>query len=114
VRRVSNFCVPFKILIWCFTRFREIERRDVAENGRKTQGQGHVLGTGSPVPAQLSPVPSAAAPAGTAASNTTTKYPEEMITGLMQLGYPRTVVIAALDAAGGNPEVAASLLFDGL
>jgi uncharacterized UBP type Zn finger protein len=33
---------------------------------------------------------------------------------LMQLGFPRDACVRALGAAGGNAEVAASLLFGGL
>ncbi|KAJ3262611.1 DNA damage-inducible protein 1 [Boothiomyces macroporosus] len=39
------------------------------------------------------------------------KYPEEVIKNLVALGVSREEVISALDAAGGNPDVAAGLLF---
>lgn len=39
------------------------------------------------------------------------KYPEEQVQQLMQLGFTREVVVQALDAVGGNVELAASMLF---
>ncbi|KAG0365137.1 DNA damage-inducible protein 1 [Gamsiella multidivaricata] len=54
-------------------------------------------------PAQTATVASAAAPAGA--------HPEEHIQSLMALGATRPEVIAALDAAGGNVDVAAGFLF---
>ncbi|KAF8930416.1 DNA damage-inducible protein 1 [Dissophora ornata] len=53
--------------------------------------------------------PQTAAPAPTAPSAGT--YPEEHIQTLMALGATRPEVIAALDAAGGNVDFAASFLF---
>lgn len=39
------------------------------------------------------------------------QYSEDKVTTLMQLGFPREKCIAALQAAGGNEDMAASLLF---
>ncbi|KAG0301226.1 DNA damage-inducible protein 1 [Dissophora globulifera] len=67
-------------------------------------------------PAATTPVPapaSAPAPASTpvTASASGGTYPEEHIQSLMALGATRPEVIAALDAAGGNIDFAASFLF---
>lgn len=39
------------------------------------------------------------------------KYPEEHIKGLMEVGATREEAISALDACGGDMEMAASILF---
>jgi len=52
-----------------------------------------------------SPVPHSPAPPSSSQQN------EEKITTLMQLGFPREKCIAALQAAGGKEDIAASLLF---
>ena len=53
-----------------------------------------------------SPVPSPPKP-----PSSSQQQNEEKITTLMQLGFPREKCIAALQAAGGNEDMAASLLF---
>lgn len=42
---------------------------------------------------------------------TTTQYSDDTISNLMGLGFSRQQVVSALDQAGGNPELAAALLF---
>lgn len=66
-------------------------------------GGGHTLGQ---APRAAAPPPQAArsAPAST-------QHPESHIRILMDLGATREVAISSLDAAGGNIDVAASLLF---
>lgn len=61
-------------------------------------GSGHTLGS---TPARNPP--SAAPP--------TSRYPEENIQTLMNLGATREAAIQALDAMGGNVDYAASMLF---
>jgi DNA damage-inducible protein 1 len=63
-------------------------------------GGGHTLGA----------TPRTAPPPRAPAASTTT-HPEEHIRILMDLGATREVAISSLDAAGGNIDVAASLLF---
>ena len=67
-------------------------------------GAGHTLGA-APQPSRGRGAP--AAGAQTAQS----RYPEEHITTLMDFGVSREVAISTLEAAGGNLDVAASLLF---
>ncbi|KAJ1950712.1 DNA damage-inducible protein 1 [Linderina macrospora] len=56
---------------------------------------------------------SVAQPAQTAQTDQTAqiKYPEEMVQTIMSFGVTREQAISALDAADGNPDVAASFLF---
>ncbi|PSR81030.1 hypothetical protein PHLCEN_2v6561 [Hermanssonia centrifuga] len=68
-------------------------------------GAGHTLGS-APLPGQGRGVP--AAGAGPAQQS---KFPEEHVKTLMDLGVSREVAISTLEAAGGNLDVAASLLF---
>jgi DNA damage-inducible protein 1 len=58
-------------------------------------GQGRAAGRGTPPPPQ----------------RTQSRYSEEAINTLMGFGVTREVAISTLDAAGGNLDVAASLLF---
>ncbi|KAG0201917.1 DNA damage-inducible protein 1 [Mortierella sp. GBA30] len=85
-----------------------------APSGGSTASDTNSAPAGAPSQATVTPVPvpaqattttiaPAAAPAGT--------YPEEHIQTLMGLGASRAEVIAALDAAGGNVDFAASFLF---
>lgn len=67
-------------------------------------GSGHTLGS-APRPGQGRGAPAAGAQA------TQSRYSEQDINTLMGLGVSREVAISTLDAAGGNVEVAASLLF---
>ncbi|KAF5092157.1 hypothetical protein D0Z00_004709 [Geotrichum galactomycetum] len=53
-----------------------------------------------------------AAAATTPAAAPAKSYPEQVVQNLVQLGFPRQLVLRALDQAQGNPEVAAALLFD--
>lgn len=67
-------------------------------------GSGHTLGS-APRPGQGRGAPAAGAHA------TQSRHSEQDINTLMGLGVSREVAISTLDAAGGNVEVAASLLF---
>lgn len=69
-------------------------------------GSGQTLGA-APAPVGASRGPSAAQTAPAAQS----RYPEDHISMLMGLGATREAAINSLDAAGGNIDVAASLLF---
>jgi DNA damage-inducible protein 1 len=71
-------------------------------NNPSFPGSGNTLGTspGARMPAQ---------PSGSATA--ATRHSEEAIETLMSLGATREVAISSLDAAGGNLDVAASLLF---
>jgi DNA damage-inducible protein 1 len=67
-------------------------------------GSGHALGaTPASVPRNTA-TPTQAQPAAS-------RHPENAIRVLMDLGVSRQVAISTLDAAGGNLDVAASLLF---
>lgn len=66
-------------------------------------GGGRTLGA--------APAPVAGAGRPVAAPPPANKYPEEHIRMLVDLGATREVAISKLDAAGGNVEVAASMLF---
>lgn len=67
-------------------------------------GSGHTIGA-PPQPGRGRGAP--AAGAGPAEA----KYPEEHVKTLMDFGVSREVAISTLDAAGGNLDMAASLLF---
>lgn len=67
-------------------------------------GSGHTIGN-APRPGQGRGAPAAGAQA------TQPRYSEQDINTLMSLGVSREVAISTLAAAGGNVEVAASLLF---
>jgi DNA damage-inducible protein 1 len=57
--------------------------------------------------------PRTKAAAATATTQAAAKsHPEQVVQNLVQLGFPRQLVLRALDQAQGNPEVAAALLFD--
>ncbi|CAG8534841.1 4935_t:CDS:10 [Ambispora gerdemannii] len=64
----------------------------------------------TPIPVSNSAVPLSSATAETAQSN----YPETDIEKLISLGILREQAIQLLDAAGGNPDLAASFLFNDL
>lgn len=66
-------------------------------------GTGHTLGA-APGGAGRGQAPPVAGPS-------TSRHSEEAIATLMGLGATREMAISTLDAAGGNVEVAASLLF---
>ncbi|EPQ28228.1 uncharacterized protein PFL1_04055 [Pseudozyma flocculosa PF-1] len=80
-------------------------------------GGGGGGGAAAQSPATTSPTAAArtAAPRGaagaTGAAGGASRWPEASITSLMDLGASRVQAIGFLDAAGGNVEVAASLLF---
>ncbi|GAA5936836.1 hypothetical protein JCM3775_002721 [Rhodotorula graminis] len=65
--------------------------------------------SGSPSPAAAAPAPAAAPSAPQAAAGVS----EEAIASLVGLGADRATAVRLLEAAGGNAEVAASLLFSG-
>lgn len=67
-------------------------------------GSGNTLGS-APQPGRGRGAPAAGASAAQS------RYSEETIQTLMSLGVSREVAISTLDAAGGNLDVAASLLF---
>lgn len=67
-------------------------------------GSGHTLGS-APQPGRGRGAPAAGAQA------TQSRYSEQDINTLMGLGVSREVAISTLDAAGGNLDIAASLLF---
>ncbi|CAL1700332.1 unnamed protein product [Somion occarium] len=67
-------------------------------------GSGHTLGS-TPAPG----IGRGAPAAGAAVAQS--RYPEQAINTLMGLGVSREVAISTLEAAGGNVDVAASLLF---
>ena len=67
-------------------------------------GSGHTLGA-APQPGRGRGAPAAGA------SVTQSRHSEDAIQTLMGLGVSREVAISTLDAAGGNLDVAASLLF---
>ena len=75
-------------------------------------GSGNTLGA-SPAPAGAGrgAPPAAARPPPAATAQGAGAYPEADISTLMGLGATREIAIASLDAAGGNLDVAASLLF---
>lgn len=58
-------------------------------------------------PVQAGPPAAAAAASGPAQAG----FPEEVIDQLVQLGFPRQAAVQALQATGGNVELAAGLLF---
>jgi len=76
-----------------------------AEPAQSFPGAGHTLGA---TPAPVGAV--GRGPAGPVAP-VTENYPEEAVQTLMGLGATRELAIQTLAAAGGNLEVAASLLF---
>lgn len=67
-------------------------------------GSGNTLGA-APAPGRGRGVPAAGA------GQVQSRHPEQHIRTLMDLGVSREVAIRTLDAAGGNLDVAASLLF---
>jgi len=66
-------------------------------------GSGRTLGASPAAGPSRSRAPQSSVPAQ--------RYPERDISTLMDLGVSREVAISTLDAAGGNVDVAASLLF---
>ncbi|KAI1791045.1 snare binding protein [Ganoderma leucocontextum] len=77
-------------------------------------GAGHTLGA-APAPAPMAAgAGSRGGPLGTQAAapqQAQSRYPEDKVSMLVGLGATREHAIALLDAAGGNVDVAASLLF---
>ncbi|CDO52495.1 hypothetical protein DV495_000219 [Geotrichum candidum] len=57
-------------------------------------------------------VEAAATPAAATPAAAANAHPEQVVQNLVQLGFPRQLVLRALDQAQGNPEFAAALLFD--
>jgi len=70
-------------------------------SGPKFPGAGNAIG--STPNTQIPPTP--------ASNPSASRYPESAIQTLMSLGVSRELAISTLDAAGGNVDVAASLLF---
>lgn len=74
--------------------------------------ESHGFSFSHPKPASAATTTTATAAAtATATATTQSKWPEESIKALLDLGASRAQAIGFLDAAGGNVEVAASLLF---
>ncbi|KAK9693663.1 DNA damage-inducible protein 1 [Basidiobolus ranarum] len=67
----------------------------------------NISGLSAPLPNVTASGPSSSQPSSTQQ----TKYSEESIQIITNLGISREEAIAALDAANGNPDVAASMLF---
>jgi DNA damage-inducible protein 1 len=66
------------------------------------------------IPTSQEPGPSvqpASAPSAPTPSTATQKYSDAIVKSLTDLGVSREEVIATLDACGGNPDVAANILF---
>eukprot|EP00042_Codosiga_hollandica_P024762 m.106045 g.106045 ORF g.106045 m.106045 type:complete len:316 (+) comp51670_c0_seq1:93-1040(+) len=63
----------------------------------------------APQPVAAAPTPVAQAPAPSAAPS----FPEAAITGIVEMGFPRDQVIAALRATGGNADLAIDVLMGG-
>ena len=78
--------------------FREIEKREV-EAAKKVSAEEK--------PSNVAPAP---VPAATSAPALPSGVTEAAIQELMALGYKRPAVIAALEASGGNVDLAASIL----
>lgn len=70
-------------------------------------GSGSFPGSGQ----TLGSAPESTPPVQQAGSNPTSRFSEASITTLMGLGVSREEAIRALEAAGGNVDVAASFLF---
>jgi DNA damage-inducible protein 1 len=80
--------------------------------GQSQAGPSHFPGSGNTIgaPPMGAPAPPPAH-AGTAQPQGGTRHPESAIATLMGLGATREIAIQSLDAADGNLDVAASLLF---
>ncbi|KAI8805630.1 hypothetical protein BJ742DRAFT_398539 [Cladochytrium replicatum] len=99
--RIGDEVIPF------------LPEHELPERARLTR-----LSSESPVTLSAPPAPAAsssssapaARPAGPLAT-TSSKYPESSIKTLMDLGASREEAIGALDACGGNTELAANMLF---
>lgn len=79
---------------------------------------GSSSGGAAPGPSSSAPAPAAtpsaaAAPASAPAASGQSRFSDETIEQLVQLGFPRDAAIRALEATGGNIDFAASLLFQG-
>jgi len=94
--------------------------RDTAANLASSSGQAAAAGSNSGAPgssavtAGSGPSIAAAAPAAakpSPAPQAAPAFPEEVVQSLMALGVSREQAVAALQAAGGNPDLAAGLLF---
>jgi len=94
--------------------------RDTAANLASSSGQAAAAGSNAGAPgssavtAGSGPSIAAAAPAAakpSPASQVAPAFPEEVVQSLMALGVSREQAVAALQAAGGNPDLAAGLLF---
>jgi DNA damage-inducible protein 1 len=83
-----------------------VASRSIPNPARPFPGGGHTVGS-SPAGAARGGGPGRQAATQPAAS----RYAEKDIRVLMDLGVTREVAISTLDAAGGNLDVAASLLF---
>jgi DNA damage-inducible protein 1 len=79
----------------------EIERREIEEASQRSRDEKPTH-----QPTQTSSPSVSNRPPQVSASS----HPEEKVQPLMGLGYPRETVLAALDAAGGNADLAASIL----
>ncbi|CAG8538009.1 7893_t:CDS:10 [Ambispora leptoticha] len=80
----------------------------VNTSNTQTNSNTTVTSSSTSIPISGSSVPLSSATAGT----TQSKYPETDILKLVSLGIPREQAIQLLDLAGGNPDLAASFLFN--
>lgn len=101
--RIGDEKVPFLAEFEIPKKKRELDESEIKElNGG---GKGKASESSKPVPATTKPT------TVTGPSSSSSAYPESTIQDLMNLGFSRIEVISALDAADGDPSVAASLLF---
>jgi len=84
-----------------------------AASGSSAQGAGQTLGAGGVPEPRIRPTPAAAPSGQRPAQRVRRSHPKEAIDKLQGLGFTREQAIAALDAADGNVEYAAGLLFQG-
>ncbi|GJJ73899.1 DNA damage-inducible protein 1 [Entomortierella parvispora] len=88
--------------------------KDAAASTSSAAASVTASSTSAPTASTIAPTPAAvSAPASVppASGAAPTSHPEQNIQTLMNLGASRSEVIAALDAAGGNVDFAASFLF---
>ncbi|KAJ2528926.1 DNA damage-inducible protein 1 [Coemansia sp. RSA 1933] len=89
--------------------------KDSQDNDNPTDEPSALAAQSPSTPARLGGMTAASASRGTQQQQTGTRssgtYSEATIKTIMDLGVSRSEAIRHLDAAGGNPEVAASLIF---
>jgi DNA damage-inducible protein 1 len=90
------------------TRIGDILETPAADATAVQESRGVPASTQRPGPSTAS---SSSQTHGPSRPSTNSRHPETVIRTLMDLGVSREVAISTLDAAGGNVDVAASLLF---